>query len=66
MIVNCGDAGLGGLGELIVRAVVPAAVAGHLDFQGAYSVPVLPERLPQGRGRRLAKNFAMMTIPFPV
>ena len=24
------------------------------------------EELPQGRDRRLAKNFAMMTIPFPI
>ena len=63
MIVNVGEAGLG---ELIVQAVVPAAVAGHVDFQGVESVPVLPERSPQGRDRRLAKNFAMMTMAFPI
>ena len=34
VIVDVGEAGLGELGELIVRAVVPAAVAGHVDFQG--------------------------------
>ena len=63
VIVNVGEAGLG---ELIVQAVVPAAVAGHVDFQGVESVPVLPERSPQGRDRRLAKNFAMMTMAFPI
>ena len=60
------DVGEAGLGELIVQAVVPAAVAGHVDFQGVESVPVLPERLPQGRDRRLAKDFAMMTMAFPI
>ena len=63
VIVNVGEAGLG---ELIVQAVVPAAVAGHVDFQGVESVPVLPERSPQGRDRRLAKNFAMLTMAFPI
>ena len=63
VIFNLGEAGPG---ELIVQAVVPAAVAGHVDFQGVESFPVLPERLPQGRDRRLAKNFAMMTMAFPI
>ena len=40
-IVNGGEAGRG---ELIVQAVVPAAVAGHADFQGVEGFPVLPER----------------------
>ena len=40
-IVNVGEAGRG---ELIVQPVVPAAVAGHVDFQGVESFPVLPER----------------------
>ena len=38
VIVNVGEAGLG---ELIVQAVVPAAVAGHVDFQGVGPFPVL-------------------------
>ena len=63
MIFNLGEAGPV---ELIVRAVVPAAVAGHVDFQGVESFPVFPERLPQGRDRRLAKDFAMMTMAFPI
>ena len=63
VIVNVGEAGLG---ELIVQAVAPAAVAGHVDFQGVESVPVLLGALPQGRDRRLAKNFAVMTMPFPI
>ena len=60
------DVGEAGLGELIVQAVAPAAVAGHVDFQGVESVPVLLGALPQGRDRRLAKNFAVMTMPFPI
>ena len=36
------DAGEARLGELIVQAVVPAAVAGHVDFQGVEIFPVLP------------------------
>ena len=63
MIVNVGEAGRG---ELIVQAVVPAAVAGHVDFQGVESFPVLLGALPQGRDRLLAKNFAMMTMAFPI
>ena len=63
VIVNVGEAGLG---ELIVQAVVPAAVAGHVDFQGFESFPVLLGALPQGRGRCLAKNFAVMAMAFPV
>ena len=55
-----------GLGELIVQPVVPAAVAGHVDFQGFESFPVLLGALPQGRDRRLAKNFAVMTMAFPI
>ena len=55
-----------GAGELIVQPVAPAAVAGHVDFQGVESVPVLLGALPQGRDRRLAKNFAVMTMPFPI
>ena len=62
-IFNVGEAGLG---ELVVQAVAHAAVAGHVDFQGVEIFPVLPERLPQGRARRLAKNFAMMTMAFPI
>ena len=42
VIVDVGEAGLGELGELIVQAVVPAAVAGHGDFQGVEIFPVLP------------------------
>ena len=38
MIVNGGEARLG---ELIVQPVVPAAVVGHVDFQGVESFPVL-------------------------
>ena len=41
MIVDVGEAGLG---ELIVQPVVPAAGAGHVDFQGVESFPVLPGR----------------------
>ena len=41
VIFNLGEAGLG---ELIVQPVVPAAVAGHVDFQGFESFPVLPGR----------------------
>ena len=62
-IVNVGEAGPF---ELIVQAVVPAAVAGHMDFQGVESFPVLLGALPQGRDRRLAKNFAVMTMAFPI
>ena len=51
VIVNVGEAGLG---ELVVQAAVPAAVAGHMDFQGVDSFPVLPERcLRAGTGVRL-------------
>ena len=63
VIVDVGEAGLG---ELIVQPVVPAAEAGHVDFQGVYSFPVLLGALPQGRDRRLAKNFAVMTMAFPI
>ena len=63
MIFNLGEAGLG---ELIVQPVVPAAVAGHVDFQGVESFPVLLGALPQGRDRCLAKNFAVMTTAFPI
>ena len=62
-MVNVGEAGLA---ELVVQAVVPAAVPGYGDFQGVESFPVVLERLPQGRDRRLAKNFAVMTMAFPV
>ena len=41
VIVYVGEAGLG---DLIVRPVVPAAVAGHVDFQGVEIIPVLLER----------------------
>ena len=41
VIFNLGEAGLG---ELIVQPVVPAVVAGHVDFQGVESFPVLLER----------------------
>ena len=41
VIVNVGEAGPG---DLIVRAGLPAVVAGHVDFQGVESFPVLPER----------------------
>ncbi len=40
VIVNVGEAGLG---ELIVQPVVPAAVAGHGDFQSVESFPYFPE-----------------------
>ena len=63
VIVNLGEAGPG---ELVVQPVASPAVAGHLDFQGVDSFPVLSGALPQGRDRRLAKNFAMMTMAFPI
>ena len=63
VIFNLGEAGRG---ELVVQGVVPAAVAGHVDFQGFESFPVLLGAWPQGRDRRLAKNFAVMTTAFPI
>ena len=41
VIVDVGEAGLG---ELVVQPVVPAAGAGHVDFQGVEIFPVLPGR----------------------
>ena len=60
------DVGEAGPFELILQAVVPAAVAGDVDFQGVEIFPVLLGALPQGRARRLAKNFAVMTTTFPI
>ncbi len=62
-IVNVGEAEPF---ELIVQGVVPAAVAGHMDFQGVEIFPVPLGALPQDRARRLAKDFAVMTMAFPI